>query len=292
MNKSGKIILVTGATGHQGGATARHLLANGWSVRCLCRDPNKPAARELAKAGAQIVKGNLDDRKSVDQALKGCYGLFSVQTPVEEGIDAEIQQGITLADAAKAAGIQHTVYSSVAGCDKKTGIPFFDSKVEIESHIKQIKLPTTILRPVFFMENFDTTFRPTEKGNTWVLSLALRPDKPLQMISVDDIGTIAATVFDHPEEYLNKTLDIAADEVTLQQVATLWSRVSGKTVKFEELPLEQLKRNNPGYAKMFDWFNKHGYTTNIAQLRSKFPKMHRFEQWLTQKHAALTSTRR
>lgn len=291
MNKSGKTILVTGATGHQGGATARHLLKEGWTVHCLVRDPNKPAARALAKAGATLVEGNFEDRASLDKALKGCYGLFSVQTPVAEGVNAEIEAGNQLADAAKAAGVKHLVYTSVAGADKKTGIPFFDSKLKIEQHLKSLGVPTTILRPVFFMENFVDYFPPSERQGTWVIRLPLKPDRKLQLIAVTDIGAFAALAFEHPEQYIGKTVELAGDELTMQQVTTLWSRVTGKTIKFDEQPIEEMRKNNRDYATMFDWFNKQGYTADIKGLKQKLHQLHTFEQWLNETHPALAGAR-
>lgn len=293
MNKSGKIILVTGATGQQGGAVARQLLKDGWTVRAFVRDPNKQQARELAKAGATLVEGDLSDRGSIDRALKGCYGLFSVQIFSEEGVEGEIRQGNQLADAAKAAGIKHTVYTSVAASDRHTGIPFFESKHKIEQHLKSIALPATIIRPAFFMENFDTMFHPKERQGTWILSLALKADKPLQLIAVEDIGALATWAFNHPEESIGKTIELAGDELTPQQITTIWSRISGKPIQFEETPIDQVRKHSKDYATMFEWFNKHGYKVDIKSLRTKLPQLHKFEAWLNSKHGALaTSDRR
>lgn len=288
MNRSGKMILITGATGQQGGAVTRHLIKNGWTVRCLVRDPNKPKAIALAKAGATLVEGNLNDKESLMRALKGCYGLFSVQ-PSIGGADVETKEGNTLSDAAKTAGIKHTVYTSVASADKRTGIPFFDSKLKIEQHIQSIGLPATIIRPAFFMENFETYFPPKEKQGTWTLSMPLLKNRPLQLIALDDIGAFTALLFDHPEESLGKIFELAGDELTPEQIVTNWSRISGKKVQYEEIPIDQFRRVNKDYATMFDWFNKHGYTVDIKSLKSKLPQLHRFDRWLSNKHGALTA---
>ena len=125
-------VLVTGATGKQGGAVARQLIGKGHHVRALTRDPSKPAAQALAGLGAELAVGNLDDRASLERAIDGVDAVFAVATPFEEGTQAETQQGINVADAAIAAGVQ-LVYSSVANADRQTGIPHFDSKFAVEA---------------------------------------------------------------------------------------------------------------------------------------------------------------
>src|SRR5512133_711119 len=115
IERENKIIVVTGAAGKQGGAVARHLLSKGWKVRGLTRDLNKPAAQALRSAGAEMVRADNDDRVSLDRAMQGAYGAFSVQNFWIPGVGAEgeVRQGKNVADAAKAAGIRHFVYSSV-----------------------------------------------------------------------------------------------------------------------------------------------------------------------------------
>src|ERR1035441_5506439 len=136
-----KTILVTGATGQQGGAVARQLLKQpSFAVRALSRDLAKPAARALAQAGAEVIRGDLNDPASIRRALEGAYGVFSVQNFMETGFDGEINQGKHLADAAKSAGVQHFVYSSVVSADRRTGLPHFESKWQIEQHIAQSRL--------------------------------------------------------------------------------------------------------------------------------------------------------
>ena len=146
-----RLILVCGATGSQGGAVARRLLDRGFRVRALTRDPQKPEAQALADGGAEVVQGDMDDRSSVEEVLEDTYGVLSVQNFWETGYDREVQQGETVADAANAAGVEHFVYSSVGSAHRRTGIPHFESKREVEEHVRELGLPYTILRPVFFM---------------------------------------------------------------------------------------------------------------------------------------------
>jgi uncharacterized protein YbjT (DUF2867 family) len=279
MSNNDKIILVTGATGQQGGATARHLLAQGWQVRALTRDPKSPASQALAAAGAEIVQGDLYDRASLDRVLKGSYGVFSVQNfwLPDVGADGEIRQGRIVADAAKAAGVKHFVYTSVGGAERKTNIVHFDSKWEIEEYIRSLGLPATVLRPVFFMENLASPMMGPRDG---VLAIALKPTTTLQMIAVDDIGTFAAFAFARPAEYIGKTLEIAGDSLTMPQVAETMTRVTGQPVHFVEVPLEQVRAFSEENATMFAWFNEHGYEADIAALRRLHPELMTFDQFL------------
>jgi len=230
MKNSEKIISVTGATGQQGGAAARHLLAKGWNVRALTRDPSKPAAQALAAAGAEIVQADNDDRASLDRAMQGAYGAFSVQNFWLPGVGAggEIRQGKNIADAAKAAGIEHFVYSSVGAAHRGMGQAHFASKWEIEQYIQSLGLPYTILRPVAFMDNYNWQRAAITNGT--FTGWGLRPDKGLQLIAADDIGAFAELVFAHPQDYLGKTLEIAGDELTEPQIAATFTRVIGRPV--------------------------------------------------------------
>src|SRR5512145_1992688 len=152
-----KIIAVTGATGQQGGAVARKLLADGWKVRALTRDANKPAAQELASLGAEVVPGDMENRAELAAAFKGAYGVFSVQNFWLPGVgfEGEIRQGKNVADAARAAGVQHLVYSSVGAAHRGMGQKHFESKWMIEQHIHALGIPHTILRPAAFFDNFN-----------------------------------------------------------------------------------------------------------------------------------------
>lgn len=162
--EDGRLVLVSGATGQQGGAVARSLLGRGFAVRALTRDTDKEAAKELADLGAEVVKGDLEDRPSVERALDGVRGVFSVQQFFEAGYEGEVRQGVQLADRAKAAGVEHYVYSSVGSAHRETGIPHFESKWEVEEHVRASGVPYTVLRPVFFMQNWEWSREPILGG--------------------------------------------------------------------------------------------------------------------------------
>ena len=280
MEDSKKIILVTGATGNQGGAVARHLLKRGkFKVRALVRDKNKPAAQKLGQAGAELAEGNFDDRASLERAMQGVYGVFSVQG-IENGLDVEIKQGKTVADAAAAAGVKHFVYSSVGSADQNTGIPHFDSKFQIEEYIRAVNLPYTILRPVFFLFNYNhPQFRGMIEGGT--LFQPLSPDTKLQQISEDDYGEMVAEVFERREEFLNQAIDAASVEMTMPEVAAAFSNVLGKKIEYQQIPLSAFgEQGGEEMTKMYDWFERTGYRANLPELREKFGHLTDLETYL------------
>lgn len=266
------IILVTGATGNQGGATARHLLARGRRVRALVRDPDAPAALRLKTQGAELVRGDLNDPDSLRRAMTGVRGVFSVQAPAyePETLAAEIRQGENVADAAQETGVAHLVYSSVGGAERDTGIDHFESKAAIERHIQALGLPATVLRPVFFMNNLLHYADATENRER-VMRLPVDPDRPLQMIAADDIGHFAAEAFDHPADYLGREVEIAGDAPSFSQVAEIYQRVTGVPTRLEPEPIAE---------RMFQWFAESGYQADIPTLRRLHPDMLTLEAFL------------
>ena len=275
-----KIIAVTGATGQQGGAVARKLLAEGWQVRALTRDVNKPAALALEPLGAELVAGDMDNRAELDAAFKGAYGVFSVQNfwlPTV-GFDGEVRQGKLVADAAKAAGVQHLVYSSVGAAHRGMGQKHFESKWIIEQYIHTLDVPYTIIRPVAFMDNHNWSRAYILSGT--FSSGDIRPDKATQIIAVEDIGVFAALAFANPKEYLAKTIELAGDELTEPQVVEMFSKVIGRPVALTpsaggwgNASEEEMKAAN-------DFFNGEGYDADISALRKLYPKLLTFEQYL------------
>jgi len=281
METRNKIILVTGATGRQGGAVAKHLLADGWKVRAMTRNPNKPEARRLAEMGAEVVKGDFDLPSTLDDVASGVYGVFSVQSPFQIGVDEELKQGIAIADAAKRAGAKHFIYSSVGSADEKTGIPFFESKRQIEEYVRNQGIPWTIFRPVSFMENFNN---PDIRNSilNGEFALALDPDIPMQLIAVDDIGAFVTKAFEDPEYYVGRAIDIAGDELTGPEMADIFSRVAGRQVSYKQLSVDDMRAYGSDMAMMWDWLNLRGYDANIPVLREIFPTMKNFDNWVAQ----------
>ena len=273
-----RLVLVTGATGRQGGAVARNLLRRGFRVRALTRDPQNPSASSLAERGAEVVRGDLEDRSTVDLALEGVYGVFSVQNPREAGMEGEIRQGKILADAAKAAGVEHFVHSSMGSAHRVKGIPTFESKWEVEEHIRGTGLPYTILRPVFFMQNWEMMRDQILAGT---LAQPLDPDKPLQQISTEDVGVFAAMAFDDPERWIGREMDIAGDELTMVQTAQTFGRVIGREMGYYQIPWEQFREAMGEVVTVLNrWFNDVGFEADIAAAREEHQGLTTLEQYL------------
>ena len=272
-----RTILVTGATGKQGGAVWRHLREKGFGLRALARDPESAAARALVGHGEEVVRGDLNDPDSLRRALDGVNGAYSVQG---YGIpfDEEVRQGTALVDAANREEVDHFVYSSVGSADQNTGIPHFESKGKIEEHLRNSGLIYTILRPVFFMENWEMMADSIAQGE---IALPLSPRTQLQMIAVDDIGGFAALAFEHPGKWRDKAITIAGDELTMEQIAQNFSRITGREVRYRQVPWDQFE-NQVGHelTVMYRWFEDYGYNVNFSEVRQEYPRLTSFNRWL------------
>lgn len=274
---SERIILVTGATGRQGGAVYQHLRKNDFKPRALVRDPGSSQARQLMGYGLEVSQGSLDDPDSLMRAMDGVYGVFSVQPHSAN----EVRQGAAVIEAAKRQGVSHFVYSSVGSADEGTGIPHFESKIKVEEHILSSGLPYTILRPVFFMENWHRGFGASIRSGE--LQQPLSPTAKLQMVAVDDIGAFAALAFEHPDKWMNRTFSLAGDELSMQQIADAFSRVSAQRVEYVQISWGQFEKNmGHELAVMYHWFEEKGYHFNIEQVRREYPRTHTFNRWLAE----------
>lgn len=282
MVNTDKTVLVTGATGRQGGAVIRHMLPKGWKLRALTRNAGSHAARDLADQGVEVVQGDLEDRTSLEQAVRGVYGVYSVQDFWTVGSKREVQQGKNIADVARKAGVEHFVYSSVGGAERNSGIDHWESKWEVEKHIRKLGLPATMLRPAAFMENYyiDQVEVGILKGK---LVDPIRADKPYQTIATDDIGAFAALAFERPRDFIRLELEIAGSELTNPEAAQVFSRVLGKPVKFRKLPMPMARIVlGKEFYQMFRWFNEAGFKAEIEELRRRYPEVHlqTLEEWL------------
>jgi uncharacterized protein YbjT (DUF2867 family) len=277
---AGRTIVVTGATGKQGGAVARELVRRGFRVRAITRDTSKPAAMALGELGVEVLRGDLDDPESLRHPLESADGVYAVQNFWETGYEREVAQGIALAELAKDVGVEHFVYSSVGSAHRETGLSHFESKWKIEERIRELDLPYTIFRPVFFMDNWESpALRSAVLGGT--MALPLDPDRELQQVSVLDLGAFVGMAFVDRESWLGRELDIAGDELSMTKTAETFSRVIGRPVNYVQLPWEKYRElAGEEYTEMMRWFELEGYDADIEVLRELYPGLTTFEQYL------------
>ena len=278
-------VLVGGATGQQGGALARLLLQKGHRVKAFVRRPDSPEAGELERLGAELAEGDFEDPSTIERAARGVDSVFVVATPFEAGTEAEVRHGISAADAAKAAGVGHLVYSSVSDADRDTGIPHFDSKREVERHIEGLGVPYTIVAPVYFMENLLAPWMLPELSEGR-LPMALPASRSLQQIALFDLAAFTALVLENREEFADRRVDVASDELTGEEVAGILTRVMGHEVRYVELSLDAVRQSmGEDGVRMFEWFDRVGYSADIGALRRDHPEVgwHGLEEWAREK---------
>lgn len=270
-----KTILVIGASGNQGNAVAENLLTDGWHVRAMTRNPEQTSIQELEKKGAIIVQADMDDEQSLFNAMQDVYGVYSVQSFDPKDPEKEVRQGKIVANVAKQIGISHLVYGSAAGAERYSGADNFATKWQIEEHIRALGLPFTILRHTFFMDNFKGFAKGQD--NKIVIQGFMDPKIKLQMIAIQDIGAFAAIAFHRPEQYIGEAIELAGDEITLNEISKKLSE------KFE-MPCEivDAREKFQKMMKMFEWFEYGGYKANISELRKVNPQTLDFDAWIQQ----------
>jgi uncharacterized protein YbjT (DUF2867 family) len=278
MNKRSEVILVAGATGNQGGSALRHLLDQGWKVRALTRNPDSKSAGELRDLGAELVRGDFDDRTSLDHALDGVYGVFmpSIQVNMRVTPETEIKFGIALIKAAKDAGVRHFVYASEMGANSNIDLEYLVSKGRIESRIRELGLPATILRHAFFVEWLTGSFAPI----VWRgLKKGLKQGQTIQVISLDDIGAFVAFVFNDPKRFIGQEIEIAGDEASLEQISQAYRRVKGADLKSTWVPYWLITRMG-NFGKFIQHLPVQEAHADIASMRALYPDLKNLEDGL------------
>jgi uncharacterized protein YbjT (DUF2867 family) len=286
-----RTIAVAGATGAQGGAVVDALLEQGASVRALVRSTDSDRARDLADRGVELAQIDAKDPASLTNALRDVDAFFFMTTPYSSqipDIDGEIQQGVDFADAAAAAQVPHVVFSSVGGAERNSGVPHFESKRRVEEHLLGRGLSTTIVRPVFFMDNF-LSMAPTVEGNELVLRLPVPDGIKLQTVAVRDIGVVVAAALLDPAA-VPATIEIAGDELTGSEIAATFGAHVGLPARYEALPVEVLDGQDD-LQKMFRWFaDTPAYQADIAAVRRIDPDLWNLQTWLKATDYSLASS--
>ena len=276
-----KTIFVTGASGRQGGAVAKHLLNNGFRVKALTRNPSSPALQILKQLNAEIIEGDLDNPEAFSTHLIGTDGIFCALT-YKNGTETETRQGIKLADIAKECGVNHFIYSSVIGADLHTGVPHWESKFKIESHIKAIGLTYTIIRPSSFYENFLISQVKSRimKGK---LPSPIEGKTIQQFIGTDEIGRIVSSILLNHDKYRNKEFAIAAEQMKMMEVAALFSECLNKKVTYQKIPdlIVRLVLGKNVY-KMLKWINNNDsiFVKDIPAFKKEFPGLTSMKEWI------------
>jgi uncharacterized protein YbjT (DUF2867 family) len=287
-------ILVTGATGKQGGATARRLLAEGRPVRALVRDLTTPSAAALAAAGAQLVRGDFDEPASLPPALDGAAAVFAVP-PVAFGpagldMDLEVARGRALINAAATTGVEQVVLSTVASTS--TTSPGLAGKALLEQYLHDhIALPT-VLRPVRFMTNYLGVAVIGIDGLAGGVHRHLfPPDEPMQIIALEDIAEFAALAFADPTRFAGRTLELAGDQPTPVEAAAAITKATGIPIRYEQLTDDEAAAISPELVETRKrWLAGHRWHADIEALRIIHPGLRTLTDWLTESGAAAIRT--
>ncbi|KAI1170151.1 hypothetical protein F4777DRAFT_136314 [Nemania sp. FL0916] len=300
-----KVVLVTGATGKQGGAVINALLdqrSEKFTILAVTRDVNAAASQKLLSRypSIKLIQGNLNDVPTLFNTARNAtgkpiWGVFSVQISVGNDVtsESEVRQGRALIDESIAAGVRHFVYSSVdrggdgKSWDNTTPIPHFRTKYEIEHYLRDVtalgtpgeKMGWTILRPVAFMDNVTPGF-PTK-----VFLAALRNwlgSKRMQWVATRDIGIFAAKVFTHPSEWDHRSIGLAGDELNFDELSQAFMSVTGRpapvTYSFFGSAMTFMVSE---LRVMINWFSTDGYAANIQLCRAEHPGLLSFAEWLS-----------
>lgn len=287
---SKKIVLVTGATGAQGGSVAKALLnENKFAVRILTRNAKSPKAIALQEAGAEIAEGDLDDLQSLLAAMKDVYGVFGV-TSFWEHYEKEYQHGKNLVDAVHQSGIKHFVYSTLANYKQLSGdtlsVPHCDLKAELEEYTKSLKIPATFMRIAFYYENF-LSFFPLQKDENDNFFFGFpQGDTKLSIVTVEDMGGVVAPVFNHPKEYIGRIVGVVGEDLTCDEYAAILSKVLKQKVYYKYIPRDVYAGFGfPGAEELANMFEVQRLYIKDRQLDliesyGLNPSMQRFEKWL------------
>lgn len=278
-----RVIVVTGATGLQGSAVTRHLIAHGWRVRALTRNPRSKKAQEVGALGAELAQADMADRQTLTSVFAGAYGVFSVQNPMLSGVEGEIAQGKNVADAAKQAGVLHFVYSSAGPEMRGTGVPSWESKLMIADYIKSLGLPATIIRPMAFMELMtEKKFFP--QASTWDLMPKLMGgERKVVWICTDDLGFVVAKIFENPERYLGVEIPLASDIQSIDECRAIYRDVMAKNPPRFPMPAGLFERFGfvgKDLTTMWRWLGTKTFEMDTGTTRSIHPEAKDVRAWL------------
>ena len=293
-----KTFLVIGATGAQGGGVASHLLQKRkLRVRAMTRNPDSRAALALREAGAEIVRGDLDDPDSIGEALEGCWGVFGV-TNFWEHFEKEYHHGRNLVDAVAGSDVEYFVFSTLPSIVNRTGgelkSPHFDIKARLEEYARELGVPGIYLHVAFYYENFLNFVPPRrEPDGSFVFGFP-QGDTPLAAVSAADVGGVVARILERPGDFREKVVGVVGDDAPCQYYAEVMSRLLERKVVYRHVPREEFAALSfPGaddLANMFD-FNRRFIPNRRGDLelsRSLYPEIRTFEAWVAENRERFT----
>jgi uncharacterized protein YbjT (DUF2867 family) len=268
MSTDHKLVLVAGATGRLS-RIVEVLLERGHTLRAMTRNADSPGAERLRALGAEIVFGDFERPESIEAAAAGADAAFATGTAHRVGPDGELRHGRNLADAVAAAGVPHLVYSSGDGAAPDSTLPLFRAKVAVEKHIRSLPIASTILAPVYFMENLLNPWNHSalEAG---VFPSPIAVDVPLQQIALADLVGFAALAIERPAEFAGQRIALASDELTALEAA-----------RALQLRAEHVPPEAPGLRALFGWLERDGHHVDIAALQDQYPDVdwHDYSSW-------------
>jgi uncharacterized protein YbjT (DUF2867 family) len=302
-----KIIAVVGATGAQAGGLARAILndaSSEFAVRAITRDPSSDKAKPLADAGAEVVQADLDDEASLERAFAGAYGAYCLTNFWEHfSGEKETEQGGNLARAAKAAGVQHAIWSTFEDTCKfvpldddrmptlqgKYKVAHFDAKANADHFFTDAGVPTTFLYTSFYWENFIFFGLGPQRGEDGVLAITYpMGDKKLPSIAVEDIGKCAYGIFKRGGEFVGKTVGVAGGHPTGADIAAAFTKTLGEEVRYNDVPADVFRSFGfPGaddVGNMFqfkrDFEDVYCANRSVEVSRSLNPELQSLDQWM------------
>lgn len=255
-NKEAKAIVVLGATGRMGGAVARHLHRDGWCVKGISRNPQSEKSRSLSATGIEVFQGDMEKPATLRPIFKNAYGVFLTVNWFDSGVDGELRQSKNVADIATEAGIQHLVFGAAGTGHRGTGLEHFEIKVDIVDYLRSKNVPTSVIYPAPFMELMTdpTLFPQLVMWNVKVKVLGL--DVSVPWIATDDIGALAAMMFNNPDEYIGRGLRPVGDWKTVCECRQIYQEIAGKKPFRIPVPVWLMRRMIPqmtDMVKMWEW---------------------------------------
>jgi uncharacterized protein YbjT (DUF2867 family) len=284
------VILVTGATGAQGGSVARALLKEDkYRVRIFTRNPNSQKARMLERSGAEIATGDMEDPGSLAKAMNGVWGVFAI-TNFWEHFAKEFQLGVNIIDAACEAGVSHFVMHSLDDyytiSRGRYSVPHCDIKASLERYARRSGIPSTFVRTAFYYENFFSVF-PLQKGEDNSFHFGFpQGDTRLAMTSAEDVGGIVSAIFDQPGQFNGRSVGVVGEDYTCEEYAAIMSRVLRRNIRYNHIPREVYASYGfPGAEELANMFEVQRLfiperTEDLLESYRLNPSMQGFEAWV------------